>query len=144
MFSKTDLWVVPQASQSAWLGRLDWYLNWQLCKGSAHVPQRPSAEMLRLAKAYDIPIPDLEVTEVAPLMVACEDLVPARTCLLMPYSGQLKVWLKQISTIANGLGVRSLDVFLPTGTTVANAEKAWSSLDAQQEAQFIADYEETK
>lgn len=139
MLSETDLWVVPPSNHSAWFARLDWYLNWQMCKGLAHRPARPSPEVERLAAEYDIPIPFAASADPGPLLIASHGLVPAEKCLVLPYAGDLKAWLTRMARVAEELRSDSVAVFLPSGVSRGSAESLWPG---PMEARFVEDQED--
>ena len=144
MLPESDLWVVPPSNHSAWFARLDWYLNWQMCKGLAHPPFRPGAEVESLANEYDIPIPYAQIADPGPLLISTSGLVPAAKCVVLPYAGDLGAWLKQTASLASGLGVASVAVFLPLKQTVEAARPVWSACGSNIEVSFIMDQEESK
>lgn len=143
MFPESDLWVVPPSSHSAWFARLDWYLNWQMCKGLAHPRMRPSAEVESLANEYGIPIPYAQVADPGPLLISSSGLVPAAKCVVLPFSSDLRGWISQAVSLAEGLGATSLCIFLPAKTQMDSAQTVWSHLDCNIKVSFITDQEET-
>ncbi|NJL25506.1 MAG: hypothetical protein HC902_10270 [Calothrix sp. SM1_5_4] len=52
-----DLWVLPSPRYSHWLSRLDWYLNWQICKGLAYGGLHLPAELYRISEEYGVAVP---------------------------------------------------------------------------------------
>ena len=141
MLPKTDLWIVPPSHHSAWFAQLDWYLNWQMCKGLTHKPAVPDAQVYRLAEAYDVKVDSSKLTKEAPLLIACRDLAPAAQCLVLPYTGDLKQWLVEAKTIAFKMKCESVQVFLPAGVSSDKAEKAWIGLNGECRAEFTNDFE---
>jgi hypothetical protein len=139
MLSKTDLWIVPPMQHSAWFAHLDWYLNWQMCKGLAHKSLALDAQMYRLAEEYDIPVESPHSADKAPLLIACKNLSPADYCLVLPFKGDLKDWLVEAKTIAFKIKAADVHIFLPIGADVDKAEKAWSKMSGECEVHFTAD-----
>ena len=144
MLPESDLWVVPPSNHSAWFARLDWYLNWQMCKGLAHRPMLPCAEVESLANEYGIPIPYAQVADPGPLLISTRGLVPAEKCIVLPYNMDLNGWVRQAASIATSLGVTRLCIFLPAGTPVDSGLSVWSNLGSNIEVSFIMDQEESK
>ncbi len=143
MLPETELWVVPPSHHSAWFARLDWYLNWQMSKGLAHRPVRPSAEVEQLAQDYEIPIPFAQLADPGPLLIASSRLVPASSCIVLPYAGDVAGWLEQIAKFAENLRVKTVAIFLPAGVWVDSATSAWSGIQTSLEVQFIKDQEDS-
>jgi hypothetical protein len=139
--SKTDLWIVPPSSHSAWFAQLDWYLNWQMCKGLTHKPATVDAEVYRLAQAYEVPVSSPKIAKDAPLLIACRGLSPAGQCLVLPYTGDLKQWLLEAKTIAFKMKCENVQVFLPADASADKAEKTWIGLNGECRAEFINDFE---
>jgi hypothetical protein len=119
-------------------------MNWQMCKGMAHRPPRPSVEMESLAREYDIPIPFAQVADPGPLLIATRGLVPADKCVVLPFSGDLNSWLKSAAALASGLGVARVCLFLPAKASVDVAQSIWNGLGSRITVQFILDQEESK
>lgn len=142
MLPESDLWVVPPSNHSAWFARLDWYLNLQMCKGLAHRPVRPSAEVEELARDYDVPIPFAQVADPGPLLIAGQGRVPAKSCLVLPFTGDLAPWMHGVFKYTSDLAVKTVSVFLPARVAVDAAEKAWAKFDSRITVQFIPDLEE--
>lgn len=141
MLSKTDLWIVPPSQHSAWFAHLDWYLNWQMCKGLVHRTATPDAQVFMLAKEYEIPVSSSTVSEKSPLLISCGTLVPAKSCLVLPFKGDLKEWLIEAKTIAFKLMCANVHIFLPAGSETDKAEKAWSKLSGECTVTFFEDTE---
>lgn len=139
--AKTDLWIVPQSSHSAWFSQLDWYLNWQMCKGLTHKPAVADAQMYRIAEAYEVKIDSAPLSKTAPLLVATSPYLPAAQCLVLPYGGDLKQWLLEAKTIAFKMKCQSAQVFLPAGAQADKAEKTWIGLSGECRANFTNDFE---
>lgn len=139
--SKTDLWIVPPSSHSAWFAQLDWYLNWQMCKGLTHKPVVADAQMYRLAEAYEVQIQSAPLSKNAPLLIAAREFLPAAQCLVLPYGGDLKQWLLEAKTIAFKMKCESAQVFLPSGADAEKAEKTWMGLSGECRAIFTNDFE---
>lgn len=141
MLSKTDLWIVPQSSHSAWFAQLDWYLNWQMCKGLTHKAAVADAQMYRLAEAYEVRMESPPLNKEAPLLVACREFLPAPQCLVLPFGGDIKQWLLEAKTIAFKMKCASAHVFLPAGAQADKAEKTWIGLSGECRASFTNDFE---
>lgn len=142
MFSPADLWIVPPPSHSAWFARLDWYLNWQMCKGSAYKAMPPAAELFRLLHENGIEMEAIPSNENAPLLISAGRLTPAKQCVVLPYRTDLKEWLEEAKDIAMKLQVGTAQLFLPADAEVDKAEKIWSKIEGECVAHFTADIQE--
>lgn len=139
----TDIWFVPPSSDSAWFSRLDWYLNWQMCKGQAHETAIPAAELFRIGEDHNLKIISPKpLPASAPLMVSGAGLIPAKTCVMLPYKGELKDWLEKAKAVAFDFQAVSARVYLPNGATTAKAVGYWEKLTGTCTAEFIEDTRE--
>jgi hypothetical protein len=139
-----DLWVLPTATHSQWFARIDWYLNWQMSKGLAHQRQKPSLELHRVMEETGFTFAQAPETPTAPLMVSSMGKVDAGRCVVVEFKRELRPWLQIIYKMAEGLKTKHMRVFLPTGSTVADANEIWKKLPTLElEIEFSTD-EETK
>lgn len=137
-----DLWVLPTPRYSRWFTRLDWYLNWQMCKGLAYGGLHLPAETYQTAEENGVPIlPCLENINTSPLLVSSQGLIPANGCLVLEGADDPKKWLARIAQLAVQLSAKKLHVFLPTGVTISQAEKWWAGKPSENKhhIQFSAD-----
>ena len=137
-----DLWIVPPHSNSNWFTRLDWYLNWQMCKALAHRHLPPPAEVFRLAHDYGIPVDENKTSNQAPLMVACAGKLPTDACVVLEFESELKDWLTKANTIAFQMQAKSARIYLPTGQARAKALGIWEKLRGTCTAEFMEDHQE--
>jgi|GEM_PF-3639612 len=139
----SDLWFVPPSSHSAWFSRLDWYLNWQMCKGLSHRNAPPPAEIFRLAEEHGLKVENSGLDlDHAPLMISGQGLIPAQACVVLGFRGELKEWLTQVKTIAFQLQAPHARVYLPTGAERSKAVSLWEKLTGNCTAEFIDDSQE--
>lgn len=141
---QTELWVVPLSDQSRWFTRLDWYFNWQLCKGLAHRTRVIGPELQRIAGELGVATANMPERPAAPLLVGCNGMVPAAKCLVLPFEKSLKKWLEEIKEIAAGLSVRQAQIFLPSDADREKAEEAWAKIPGECSAVFMVDLEEKR
>jgi hypothetical protein len=138
-----DLWIIPPATHSAWFSRLDWYLNWQMCKGLSHRNAPPHAEVFRLAGEHgltiDAPLPGLGE---APLMISGQRLLPTKACVVLDYTGDLKTWLSEAKSITSQMQIKNSRVYLPAGASVAKAVEIWEKLKGTCLVEFMDDERE--
>jgi hypothetical protein len=140
MATSCDMWVLPPPAQSKWFARIDWYLNWQLCKGLAHERRRPSVELFRIMEEGGIAYTDTPVTANAPLMVISHGRVPASQCVVIENAKTLKDWLASARTLMSAMHTRKARIFLPEGASVVQASEIWRSLAVSDiEIEFSTD-----
>jgi hypothetical protein len=138
--SSSDLWVIPPAEQSRWFSHIDWYLNWQLCRGLAREKLKPSVELFRVLEETGIRYVEQEVEKSSPLMVAAEGRLPAALCVVVAREKTLKSWLSSVRKMSAKLNARSLRIFLPTGAKHDEAVEIWRSFSAHDiEIEFSLD-----
>ena len=135
-----DLWFIPPAPHSAWFSRLDWYLNWQMCKGLAHRNAPPHAEIFRLAGEYGLQV-DSSASGIAeaPLMISGRGLLPTKACVVVGYDGELKDWLTQVKLITFNMQATNSRVYLPKGASIVKAVGIWEKLKGRCVAEFLED-----
>ncbi len=139
----SDLWFVPPAQHSAWFTRLDWYLNWQMCKGLQHRVAPPAAELFRLAEEYNVKIGNQGLdSDHAPLLVSGQGLIPARACVVLNFTGELKSWLASAKALAFQMQAEHARIHLPRGAEKAQAVGIWEKLTGHCTAEFIEDNQE--
>lgn len=141
MTAPSDLWVLPPPRFSRWFSHLDWYFNWQMCKGLAYAGLHLPSETYRVAEEYGVPVADSRGNGEGALLISCAGRAPAGRCLVLDGAGDLKSWLARIKDVAAGLNARQVRVFLPTGATLKETEKHWKKSDI--EVQFSPDLETT-
>ncbi len=142
--STFDLWVLPPPARSAWFAKIDWYLNWQLCKGLAHETRRPSVEILRVSEENGLAWTEPPVSEPNPLLVSAKGRLPADRCMILDPGKSLKTWLTRVRDIAGKMQLRRLRVYLPDGIAVTEAQEVWRSFSSQDfTIEFTADEDAT-
>jgi hypothetical protein len=139
VFSAVDLWVFPSPRFSRWFTRLDWYLNWQMCKGLAYAGLHLPPETHRLADEYAVPLLAAPGVSQPPLLVAGLGRVPARRCLVLDGCEDFKSWVAQIKVQVKALHAQEIRVFLPTGVDLGEIKKYWAKQDCV--AHFTMDLE---
>ena len=139
-FSSTaQLWFLPPPQFSPWVARIDYYLNWQICKAHERSPFKMLSELRMATHEMDLPFFESHIERGAPLLVASQGLLPAHQCVVIDFSGPLYDWLSQIKNVAIKLNAHSLQIFLPHGSSIEEGQKLWRDLATpEQNAQFIA------
>lgn len=139
MATPCDLWILPTPRNSRWFTHLDWYLNWQMCKGLAYGGLHLPPETYRVAEEYGVSVTDRDTAGEAPLLLSVEGRIPAYRCLVIDYDEGLRAWLDQAGRLAKGLQAREVRVFLPTGHRPSEAKKSWKTTGI--DVQFLPDLE---
>ena len=141
LLTPCDLWALPTPRHSRWFTQLDWYLNWQMCKGLAYPGLHLPDETHQVATEYGVALQDRPHNPQAPLLVAPAGRVPAARCVVIDGAADPQGWLRAIAQVATSLQASSVRVFLPQGLTPAAAEKMWPS--TQHNVSFTSDLEST-
>ncbi|HWU43037.1 MAG TPA: hypothetical protein VN132_06345, partial [Bdellovibrio sp.] len=110
-----DLWVVPHLEKSQWTARLDWYLNFQICRASRHKNAQTPLFVNEIIKEAELEKFYRPVSSKAPLMIASEQLLPNKWVVVLPWTEDADSWSKEIFRIWSGLKEPMLRVFLPPG-----------------------------
>jgi hypothetical protein len=136
-----DLWVLPAPNQSNWFARVDWYLNWQLCKGLAHAGISLPIQIYKLAEENAVKLDTDRPGSDAPLMVLSLGRVPAEKCVVLAFGKSLSDWIENLHLMAGRLQVKNVRVFLPIGHTSEQAIKVWNTQPGDIQAKFLTDEE---
>lgn len=121
----SDLWIVPDLEKSHWTTRLDWYLNFQLCKSSRHITPNLPSFVTEVLEETELEKRVFPISSNAPLMIASEELLPNKWVVVLPWNGDLTKWTSSIFDIWQNLKEPSLRVFLPPGQSTGNLQAAW-------------------
>lgn len=143
MFPGKDLWILPPPSHSRWVARVDWYLNWQICKGILHAAASVADRLQKLAQEYEVDVPGRfggAALDVAPLLISSRGLIPAARAVVLGQPEER--WLARAKAVAVGLGATEISVFLPRAALRDRAEAEWLRLPGHCEAHFVEEEEE--
>lgn len=121
----SDLWIVPDLEKSQWTARLDWHLNFQICKASRHVSPSLPTFLSDVLTETDLEKKSIKQKSAAPLMIACENLLPNKWVVILPWKGNLAEWTAELHEVWRQLKEPSLRVFLPPGQSMGNLQLAW-------------------
>lgn len=137
----SDLWILPTPRKSGWFSRVDWYLNWQMCKALSYPGLHLPSETLRLAQDYEVDLETSIKSKTLPLMVITGGLVPAKLCVVVE-SSDTREWLQEACAIAEKVQAKKVHVFLPSGIDEEEADRIWPK-KFNGEVVFSADKEAT-
>jgi hypothetical protein len=136
----SDLWILPPPASSNWFARIDWYLNWQLSKGLTHSSARPSMDLLRIMEAGELSPVEVPMPANPPLMVISMGRIAATKCVVVKLGEKPEQWFSRLAQVIEQLSARHVNIFLPSGISVGQAEKIWRSQRSKAETvQFVID-----
>lgn len=121
-----DVWFLTYPQESKWAQRLDWNLDFQLVRAWAHGRKAIPTELLQVANETEFEIEPLEIQAGAPLMVASHKLLPNRMTVVVPWTGDAKVWAVACEKIWRNLGAPRARVFLPENCPAQTFDKLWA------------------
>ncbi len=135
----SDLWIVPDLEKSQWTARLDWYLNFQVCKASRHQQPALPSFVEEVLRETELDKKNFKNRDQAPLMIASSELLPNKWVVVLPWSGDLTKWTAQVFEIWQKLKEPSLRIFLPPGQSTGNLQLAWQAHHAVQDFTVVLD-----
>lgn len=137
----SDLWVLPTPNHSNWFSHVDWYLNWQLCKGLAYSGLSLPTQVYRVAEENELQVGSFKTDDGSPLLVLSQGRIPASSCVVLDFEKALKEWVGRAHSVAQKLGAKKVHVFLPVAQSREQAEKLWKSLTDDIQVEFSSDEE---
>lgn len=135
----SDLWIVPHLEKSQWTARLDWYLNFQICKASRHKTAQTPVFVNEVVKEAELEKFYRPVSQSAPLMIASEQLLPNKWVVVLPWANDMGAWGKEVFEIWKGLNNPALRVFLPPGQSAGTFQQSWVHHSASEEFTVVLD-----
>jgi len=129
-----DFWFVADPEHSLWARKIDWYLNFQLMKANRHQPLAIAPELQAIAQKNEMDVPALEMLVDPsylrlPLLLACGNLLPVRTLIVVPFSesaeSQVSDWSRTCLKIWQNLNRPKVRVFLPNGVGFEDFRADW-------------------
>lgn len=135
----SDLWIVPDLEKSQWTAKLDWYLNFQVCKSSRHTSPTLPNYVTGVLSETDLAVRTPQEMNSSPLMISSQNLLPNKWVVVLPWNGDLSAWSATIFDVWNKLKEPSLRVFLPPGQSTGNLQTAWQSHHTVPEFTVVLD-----
>lgn len=132
-----DLWIAPQAHNSALSGTLDWYLNGQLSKALSHVTREIEPMLNEIVKDNDLPKMSFSWAAHAPILVVAQNLLQTKAVLLVDFSKPAKEWTREVFLRAQGLGAKSIRVFAGSDFSFEEFHKSWNQIGNSIDLQMI-------
>lgn len=135
----SDLWILPALNESLWTTKLDWYLNFQVCKASRHQSPRVASYVTDVLRETELGSFPVQRDSKAPLMIASEGLLPNKWVVLVPLQDNLQDWTAEIFKIWQNLKNPTLRVFLPPGQSAGHFQNFWQKQSDFQEFTVVLD-----
>lgn len=135
----SDLWIVPDLEKSQWTAKLDWYLNFQVCKSSRHVSPHLEKYLTDVLRESELNVRTPQKMGTTPLMISSENLLPNKWVVILPWNGDLREWSTRIFEVWSKLNEPSLRVFLPPGQSTGSLQTAWQSHHTVPEFTVVLD-----
>lgn len=121
----SDLWILPASGQSHWTEKLDWYLNFQICKASRHVAPQVGGFITEVLTETEIPALEIKAGRQAPLMIASASLLPNKWVVILPITSNFDAWVAEIARVWKDLGSPTFRAFLPPGQSAGRLLELW-------------------
>lgn len=135
----SDLWIVPDFANSQWTAKLDWYLNFQICRASRHQSSPIPDYLNYVLEETELKKPAIPVEDQAPLMIATQQLLPNKWVVLIPWNGNLGEWVQQAFKVWQNLQQPSIRLFLPPGQSSGSLQHAWQAYSNWQDLTVVLD-----
>ena len=123
----SDLWIVPDAGNSRWSVKIDWYLNFQICKAERHVSRALPEFVSDVLSETGLEKPALKYSPQAPLLIPSENLLPNKWVAVLPLHKNYTQWVSDIARTWASLHNPTLRVFLPPGQNAGSFNELWQS-----------------
>lgn len=135
----SDLWIVPDLERSRWTAKLDWYLNFQICKASRHESARLPEFVGSVLRETDQAFPNVSVPTDSILMISSSELLPNKWVLVVPWTENIAEWTDKVIKAWQDLKEPSLRIFLPPGQSAGSIQQQWQKHQAPQEFTVVLD-----
>ncbi|UOF02757.1 hypothetical protein [Bdellovibrio reynosensis] len=135
----SDLWIVPDLEKSQWTARLDWYLNFQICKSARHKSAVIPEFLNKVITETEIETSAVGAKTSAPLMISSEQLLPNKWVVILPWQGDMNTWTNQALEIWQKLKSPSLRIFLPPGQSTGNIPKVFEGQQSPSDLTVVLD-----
>lgn len=120
-----QLWVLPDISNSRWTLKVDWYLNFQICKANRHTLRDLPEFIEHVVHDTGLEKPVIKYDEHSTLLIASEHLLPNKWVGLIPLHKNYAQWVEQVSETWVSLQNPSLRIFLPAGHSPGDFNELW-------------------
>lgn len=123
----SDLWILPDAGNSRWTVKIDWYLNFQICKAERHHSRALPEYVAEVLSETGLERPVLRYASHAPLLIPSQNLLPNKWIAILPLHKSYSQWVADIAQSWESLQNPSLRVFLPPGQNAGSFHGLWQS-----------------
>ncbi len=134
-----ELWLVPSAVQSRWNVKIDWYLNFQICKAGRHTSKRSADFLNYVVSETGLDKVNLNLKDNDTLLISSQNLLPNRWVAVIDNT-DFKSWVNESYKVWHSLNCPTLRVFLPTGQNAGSFNQLWHTLCDFQEFTIVLDY----
>lgn len=135
----SDLWVMPDLEKSHWTAKLDWYLNFQICKSSRHVSPLLPQFLEEVVEETGLDQKKLPANSQHLLMIASEELLPNKWVVIIPWENDIAKWTAESFKIWQNLKEPSVRIFLPPGQNTGSLESQWRASESFQDFTVVLD-----
>lgn len=135
----SSLWVIPDLEKSHWTAKLDWYLNFQICKSSRHSLKNLPPALSQFLNDSELADKSLPSNPSYPLMIATEELLPNKWTVVIPWENDMTKWREQVFKIWQDLKEPSLRVFLPPGQNAGDLQTPWRNRESFEDFTVVLD-----
>ncbi|MGZ3769837.1 MAG: hypothetical protein ACXVCP_09425 [Bdellovibrio sp.] len=135
----SDLWIMPELEKSNWTAKLDWYLNFQICKSSRHVSHHVAPYLEHVVTETGLEQKHISMEQAQPLMIASSELLPNKWIVVIPWQNNMGQWAQQCFKIWQSLKEPSIRVFLPPGQNAGELESQWRPKESFQDFTVVLD-----
>lgn len=122
-----DLWILSDLEKSPWIAKIDWYLNFQICRASRHQSQFLPQFLADVLENTELEKKNIPLDKSSPLMIASQEFLPNKWVVILPWSENMTAWSAQAFQIWQKLNQPSLRIFLPPGQSAGNFQTPWQT-----------------
>ena len=139
----SDLWIVPDLSQSSWTRKLDWYLNYQISRSKLYRSFELSAQLKKLILENDLDIGEHDLGLPAPLMIGSIHRLPNQQTVELPPLNPKSKWIEHAHTVWHRLGKPSLRLFLPTEIQSSEFQSLWPESAIKSDISLVPSFQDS-
>lgn len=134
-----QLWVIPDVSNSSWTMKIDWYLNFQICRAQRHSMRHLPEYVDKVIDQTGLDKPVVTTSDSSTLLIASENLLPNKWVALVPLHKNYAQWVQQVAETWASLGHPTLRIFLPAGQKAGQFNELWQSYQKFEDYTVVLD-----
>jgi hypothetical protein len=134
-----QLWALPNISNSRWAVKIDWYLNFQICRAQRHISRELPEFVDHVITETGLDKPILKYDDNSTLLISSEHLLPNKWVALVPLHANYGRWVQQVSETWSSLQKPSLRVFLPAGQSAGDFNELWQTHQKFEDFTIVLD-----